>query len=68
MMYKKEKNQLARINRRLARTAERLRKLRGGRGWLDLGDFFVVDLSTNLPVQRHVNLDELENALRSQPA
>jgi len=51
-----------RINRALAADGERLKKTRdrgawGQTAWLDLGDYYVIDLDRNVVVAHHVNLE-----------
>lgn len=43
---------IQRINRKLAKEGQQLRKTRGMRAYLDLGEYFVLDLSGNYPVKK----------------
>ncbi len=50
-----------RINRVLLKRDERLKKLRNGRDsrwWLDLGDYYVIWLSRNAIVGRHIDIEQ----------
>ena len=46
---------LARINRRLAQEDGKLKKVRGERARLDLGDYYVVDVNRNRIVATRVD-------------
>ncbi len=58
-------SQQKRINRLLAAYGECLRKSRSGSRWEnELGEYYVVDVSANFIVEKHVDLNELEERLR----
>ena len=60
-----QKNQIARINRQLAKQG---RKLKTSRSWgekSNLGDHYVIDIYTNTVMDTHVELDLLEKEVRS---
>jgi len=60
-----QKNQVARMNRQLAKQG---RKLKTSRSWgekSNLGDHYVIDVYTNTVVDWRVDLDLLERELRS---
>lgn len=52
-----------RINRALRKEGEQLHKLRGERGWSDLGDYYIVDFYRNFIVASHVDLESLGREL-----
>jgi len=58
-----------RINRKLAREGERLRKTRPCRGegvsrmWMNCGDFYVIDVRRNFLVDTHVDVEILGRKL-----
>lgn len=54
-----EKALLARINRKLSAEGEQLRKSRGARCILDLGEFYVRDFSMNFVSETHVDPEAL---------
>ncbi len=43
----------ARINRKLAKEGQQLKKTRGGRAMLDLGQYHIVDLNRNFIAHSH---------------
>ena len=49
---------IARINRQLTKDSMLLRKTRGERAKLDLGEFYVHDYSYNIPNECHVDPEE----------
>ena len=57
-----EKALSCRINRRLRRDERMLKKSRGERYRIDLGDYYVVDMQMNL-VDKHVDLSALGREL-----
>jgi hypothetical protein len=55
---------IRRINRKLGREDEKLRKTRGGmQAFLDLGDYWVHDLRSNFVCRTHVDPEELGREL-----
>jgi hypothetical protein len=51
---------MARVNRKLAKEDEMLRRCRSdSRGWHELGDFYVVDVSRNCITDKQVDLEAL---------
>ena len=52
-----------RINRALRKRGEKLRKYRGGRSWLTLGDYYIVDVRRNFVVASHIDVEELGGEL-----
>jgi len=55
---------VARINRKLAKGQEVLRKCRGDSRFIhDLGDYYVVDVKRNVVVDRDVELETYARAL-----
>lgn len=58
-----QKNQLARINRKLAPKYEKVLSSRSDRENQYLGDFYVLDSYQNAVINTHVNLDDLEAEL-----
>ena len=52
-----------RINRRLIPESQQLRKTRGGHDSLDLGDYWIHDLSGNYPADTYVDPEELGREL-----
>src|ERR1700689_3053764 len=55
-----QKNQIARINRRLAPKYEKVLSSRSAKEKQYLGDFYVLDSYQNAVIKTHVNLDDLE--------
>jgi hypothetical protein len=55
---------LQRINRALRKREEMVRTLRGERWRNDLGDYFRIDLSRNVILEKHVDLRELGHRLK----
>ena len=65
MNTKAQQNQIARINRQLAKQG---RKLQTSSSWgqkSNLGDHHVIDIYTNTVIDTYVDLDLLEKELRS---
>lgn len=54
---------IARINRKLARDDEQLRTTRGMQAFLDLGDYYTVDVRRNWIARKDVDLDALGREL-----
>lgn len=54
---------IRRINRVLDKELKVLRKSRGDRWWSDLGDYYIVDYSSNFLVRAHIDLDDLGSEL-----
>jgi hypothetical protein len=52
-----------RINRALRPEWQQLKKVRGGRAWMDLGDFYILDVRHNFVVDHHVDIEELGREL-----
>ena len=52
-----------RINRRLHKDEEQLRKTRGARALLDLGEWYIVNWNRNFIVAQHVDPEELGREL-----
>ena len=52
-----------RINRRLRKEEEMLRKARGTRWWRDLGEWYIVNFNRNTIVAGHVDPKELGREL-----
>ena len=48
-----------RINRKLAARGEALRRTRGMQAYLELGDYYAIDISGNFVVSREIDLQEL---------
>ena len=58
-----EKAVVARINRRLRRDGQMLRKTRGELARRDLGDYWVHELSRNLALETRVDPEEMAREL-----
>ena len=58
-----EKVVVERINRALRPDGEQLRKTRGERARLDLGDYYVQDVRRNLALQTFVDVEALAREL-----
>jgi len=54
---------MRRINRVLAKENRVLRKPRGKQWWKDLGDYYVVDSSSNYLLKGHVDIEEFGREL-----
>jgi hypothetical protein len=52
-----------RIRRALKRKGETLRRTRGERQEIDLGNYYVVDIQRNIIMQHHCNLEALGREL-----
>jgi hypothetical protein len=52
-----------RINRKLAKDDEQLRKTRGQRWWTDLGDYHIVNYNMNALMRGHVDPEALGREL-----
>lgn len=52
-----------RINRRLARVGQRLRTTRGIQMLLDVGEYYVIDVSGNFIVEKFVDIEQLAQRL-----
>lgn len=64
MKSAEKKNQIARINRRLASIGQRLRTTSRERDKAELGDYHTIDIfNGNALVEDHVDLDALEREL-----
>lgn len=50
---------IQRINRKLAADMQVLKTCRGARAQLDLGDYYILDGSLNVPSDTHVDIEEL---------
>ena len=50
---------MARINRKLHPSFEQLHRLRGERGFTDLGEYYVIDHNRNVITQTHVSVPDL---------
>ena len=55
-----QKNQIVRINRKLAKQDCKLHTSRSWRTELSVGEYYVVDIYMNAVIQTHVDLDHLE--------
>lgn len=64
-MTNAQKNQIARINRKLAKRYHKLRTSRSWRVEQNLGERYVLDTYNNTVIQTHVDLDALEGELQS---
>jgi hypothetical protein len=60
-----QKNQIARINRRLSKNYRRVRTSKGWGEKHNLGDHYLLDAYNNTVIDTHVKLDTLEAELRS---
>lgn len=60
-----QKNQIARINRQLAKQYHKLRTSRSWREKSNLGDYYVIDAYRNAVIDHHVDLDFLEKELQN---
>lgn len=58
-----KKSIIARINRLLKENYEFLRTSRGSAGRTDLGEHFIVDMSRNIPLETHVDIEDLAKEL-----
>ncbi len=58
-----ERALIARINRKLKPDSERLKKLRGDRGLMDLGRYYIIDLKNGLLTQANVDLEETARSM-----
>jgi hypothetical protein len=54
---------MARINRKLSRTNQRLKAARGDRQRLDLGDYYVINVNRNWIVSKGIDLEEYAREL-----
>ena len=54
---------IKRINRKLAHQDEKLRVARAERVRFDLGDYYVIDVSRNFVISKHVDPEELGREL-----
>jgi hypothetical protein len=54
---------LQRINRRLAPELQGVKKLRGERARVELGDFYIIDFNRNFVLAAHVDPEELGREL-----
>ena len=65
MLSKSESATIRRINRLLP-WDERVRKSRGERQKLEVGDFYIRNVSLNLPAMIDIDLEEIERDLRQE--
>jgi hypothetical protein len=50
---------IKRINRQLIKDQEKLRKTRGERLWIDLGDYYIQDMHRNI-IEHHITDERME--------
>jgi len=58
-----QKLQIARINRKLARSHRKVRTSRSRGEMSNLGDHYMMDIHANMVIETHVKLDEVERSL-----
>ena len=54
---------IQRINRKLAKDGDKLRKNRSQRWWPEMGDYYIVDEERNAFIRGHVDLEDLGREL-----
>ncbi len=59
-----ERALLQRINRHLRKQDHSLKKVRGERAWIDLGDFYLLDWQRNAIVQHHIDIEQKARELK----